>query len=138
MKSVIDCLIALMAWGAALEGYLLKETSLFERVCLFAGAFGQLKPEISCPLPFSLPLEGQRVEQADFVGKTCSGRSRQYLVIGDNLLMSLAPSVDSRQRVQVFGKLERSPFGSEDFVDPKEQEIERKNILTIVLEHGRQ
>jgi TRAP-type uncharacterized transport system fused permease subunit len=40
--TVVDCLIALMAWGAALEGYLLKETSLFERICLFAGALGLL------------------------------------------------------------------------------------------------
>ena len=40
--TVIDCIIALMAWGAAMEGYLLKETSLFERICLFAGALGLL------------------------------------------------------------------------------------------------
>jgi TRAP-type uncharacterized transport system fused permease subunit len=31
-----------MAWGAALEGYLFKETSLFERICLLAGALGLL------------------------------------------------------------------------------------------------
>ncbi len=40
--TVIDCIIALMAWGAALEGYLFKETSLFERICLLAGALGLL------------------------------------------------------------------------------------------------
>jgi len=40
--TVFKCLIALMAWGPALEGYLLKETSLFERVCLFGAALGLL------------------------------------------------------------------------------------------------
>jgi TRAP transporter 4TM/12TM fusion protein len=40
--TVADCLVALVAWGAALEGYLLKDTSLFERICLFAGALGLL------------------------------------------------------------------------------------------------
>jgi len=40
--TVIDCIIALMAWGAALEGYLFKETTLFERICLFIAAFGLL------------------------------------------------------------------------------------------------
>jgi TRAP transporter 4TM/12TM fusion protein len=40
--TVVDCIIALIAWGAALEGYLFKETNLFERICLFAAAFGLL------------------------------------------------------------------------------------------------
>ena len=41
--TVIDCLVALLAWGAALEGYLFRKTTLFERICLFAAAFGLLK-----------------------------------------------------------------------------------------------
>jgi TRAP transporter 4TM/12TM fusion protein len=40
--TVIDCLIALVAWGAALEGHLLRKTTLFERTCLFVAAFGLL------------------------------------------------------------------------------------------------
>ena len=40
--TVLDAIIALFAWGAALEGYLFKKTSLLERVCLFAAAFGLL------------------------------------------------------------------------------------------------
>jgi TRAP transporter 4TM/12TM fusion protein len=40
--TVIDCMIALLAWGAALEGHLFKETTWFERGCLFIAAFGLL------------------------------------------------------------------------------------------------
>ncbi len=40
--TVFKCIIALVAWGPALEGYLLKETSLFERICLLAAALGLL------------------------------------------------------------------------------------------------
>jgi TRAP transporter 4TM/12TM fusion protein len=42
LLTVFKCIIALMAWGPALEGYLFKETSLFERICLFAAALGLL------------------------------------------------------------------------------------------------
>jgi TRAP transporter 4TM/12TM fusion protein len=42
MLTVFDCIIALFAWGAALEGYLFKSTSLFERICLFGAALGLL------------------------------------------------------------------------------------------------
>jgi TRAP-type uncharacterized transport system fused permease subunit len=40
--TVFKCIIALMAWGPALEGYLFKETSAFERICLLAAALGLL------------------------------------------------------------------------------------------------
>jgi TRAP transporter 4TM/12TM fusion protein len=40
--TVFGCIIALMAWGPALEGYLFKETSVFERICLLAAALGLL------------------------------------------------------------------------------------------------
>jgi TRAP transporter 4TM/12TM fusion protein len=40
--TVFKCIIALMAWGPALEGYLFKETSLWERICLLAAALGLL------------------------------------------------------------------------------------------------
>ncbi len=40
--TVIDCIIAALAWGAALEGYLYKETNKIERICLFLAAFGLL------------------------------------------------------------------------------------------------
>ena len=42
LYTVLKCIIALVAWGPALEGYLFKETSLFERVCLLAAALGLL------------------------------------------------------------------------------------------------
>ena len=40
--TVFKCIIALMAWAPALEGYLFKETSLLERICLLAAALGLL------------------------------------------------------------------------------------------------
>jgi len=40
--TVIDACIALVAWGAAFEGYLLKETVWYERLGLFAAALGLL------------------------------------------------------------------------------------------------
>jgi TRAP transporter 4TM/12TM fusion protein len=40
--TVIDACVALVAWGAALEGYLLKETTWYERIGLMAAAFGLL------------------------------------------------------------------------------------------------
>ncbi|NWF92772.1 MAG: TRAP transporter permease [Syntrophaceae bacterium] len=40
--TVFDCIIALMAWGAAVEGYLFKETTLVERICLFVAALSLL------------------------------------------------------------------------------------------------
>lgn len=40
--TVVDACIALVAWGAALEGYLLKETAWYERIGLMAAAFGLL------------------------------------------------------------------------------------------------
>jgi TRAP transporter 4TM/12TM fusion protein len=40
--TVIDACIALVAWGAALEGYLLKETAWYERIGLIVAAFGLL------------------------------------------------------------------------------------------------
>jgi TRAP transporter 4TM/12TM fusion protein len=42
LYTVFKCLIALAAWGPALEGYFLKETNLFERICLLAAALGLL------------------------------------------------------------------------------------------------
>ena len=35
-------IIALVAWGTALEGYWFKKTTLLERGCLFLGAIGLL------------------------------------------------------------------------------------------------
>jgi TRAP transporter 4TM/12TM fusion protein len=40
--TVIKACIALVAWGAAFEGYLLKETAWFERLGLFAATLGLL------------------------------------------------------------------------------------------------
>src|SRR3989339_130061 len=40
--TVFCCIVALVAWGGALEGYLFKKTSLFERICLFIAALGLL------------------------------------------------------------------------------------------------
>ena len=40
--TVIDACIALVAWGAAFEGYLFKKTSWYERLGLFAAAVGLL------------------------------------------------------------------------------------------------
>jgi len=40
--TVIKACIALVAWGAALEGYLLKETAWYERIALLAAALGLL------------------------------------------------------------------------------------------------
>ena len=40
--TVFKCILALMAWGAALEGYLFKETLTLERICLLAAALGLL------------------------------------------------------------------------------------------------
>lgn len=40
--TVGSCVLALIAWGAGMEGYFLKETTLFERGCLLAGAVGLL------------------------------------------------------------------------------------------------
>jgi TRAP transporter 4TM/12TM fusion protein len=42
ISTVVSCIIALVAWGAALEGYWFKTTTLFERACLFAAAIGLL------------------------------------------------------------------------------------------------
>jgi TRAP transporter 4TM/12TM fusion protein len=42
ISTVASCIVALVAWGAALEGYWFKETTLFERATLFAAAFGLL------------------------------------------------------------------------------------------------
>jgi len=48
--TVIDACIALVAWGAALEGYLFKETTWYERVGLFAAAIGLLHEGIATDL----------------------------------------------------------------------------------------
>ncbi len=40
--TVIDACIALVAWGAAFEGYLFKQTTCYERLGLFAAAAGLL------------------------------------------------------------------------------------------------
>ncbi|MDI6726334.1 MAG: TRAP transporter fused permease subunit [Smithellaceae bacterium] len=37
--TVVSCLFSLVAWGAAVEGYLLKKTNLLERVLLFVCVF---------------------------------------------------------------------------------------------------
>jgi TRAP-type uncharacterized transport system fused permease subunit len=45
--TVIDACIALVAWGAAFEGYLFKETAWYERLGLFAAALGLLHEGIA-------------------------------------------------------------------------------------------
>jgi TRAP transporter 4TM/12TM fusion protein len=47
MVTVIDACIALVAWGAALEGYLFKETAWYERIGLFVAAAGLLHEGIA-------------------------------------------------------------------------------------------
>jgi len=42
LSTVLSCLIALVSWGAAIEGYLIRKTTFFERACLFISAFGLL------------------------------------------------------------------------------------------------
>lgn len=44
--TLTGCIIALIAWGAAIEGYLFKEATWFERLCLFIAAFGLLHESI--------------------------------------------------------------------------------------------
>jgi TRAP-type uncharacterized transport system fused permease subunit len=45
--TVIDACVAMVAWGAALEGYLFKETAWYERIGLFAAALGLLHEGIA-------------------------------------------------------------------------------------------
>jgi len=66
--TVIDACIALVAWGAALEGYLLKETTWYERIGLMAAAFGLLHEGIVTDLVgaaiFALVIVAQKVSIA--------------------------------------------------------------------------
>jgi TRAP transporter 4TM/12TM fusion protein len=66
--TVIDACIALVAWGAALEGYLLKETAWYERIGLFAAAVGLLHEELATDLAgvaiFALVIVLQKVSIA--------------------------------------------------------------------------
>jgi TRAP-type uncharacterized transport system fused permease subunit len=66
--TVIDACIALVAWGAALEGYLLKETAWYERIGLFAAAVGLLHEEVTTDLAgmaiFALVIVLQKVSIA--------------------------------------------------------------------------
>jgi TRAP-type uncharacterized transport system fused permease subunit len=48
--TVIDACIALVAWGAAFEGYLFKETAWYERIALLAAALGLLHEGIATDL----------------------------------------------------------------------------------------
>jgi TRAP-type uncharacterized transport system fused permease subunit len=63
--TVIDACIALVAWGAAFEGYLLKETAWYERVGLLAAALGLLHEGIATDIAgaaiFALVIVLQRV-----------------------------------------------------------------------------
>jgi TRAP transporter 4TM/12TM fusion protein len=66
--TVIDACIALVAWGAALEGYLLKEATWYERIGLMAAAFGLLHEGIVTDLVgaaiFALVIVAQKVSIA--------------------------------------------------------------------------
>ena len=66
--TVIDACIALVAWGAALEGYLLKEATSYERIGLMAAAFGLLHEGIVTDLVgaaiFALVIVAQKVSIA--------------------------------------------------------------------------
>jgi len=42
ISTVIASIIALVSWGGALTGYLLRKTTIFERVCLLVSALGLL------------------------------------------------------------------------------------------------
>jgi TRAP transporter 4TM/12TM fusion protein len=42
VMTVLSAIIALISWGGALEGYLLRKTTLFERGCLFVSALALL------------------------------------------------------------------------------------------------
>jgi TRAP transporter 4TM/12TM fusion protein len=42
LLTVFDATVALVAWGAALEGFLFRRTTFLERSCLFGAAFGLL------------------------------------------------------------------------------------------------
>ena len=63
--TVIDASIALVAWGAAFEGYLLKETAWYERLGLFAAALGLLHEGIATDIAgaaiFALVIVLQKV-----------------------------------------------------------------------------
>jgi TRAP transporter 4TM/12TM fusion protein len=63
--TVIDACIALVAWGAALEGYLFKQTTWYERIGLFAAATGLLHEGIATDLAgaaiFALVIALQKV-----------------------------------------------------------------------------
>jgi TRAP-type uncharacterized transport system fused permease subunit len=45
--TVASACVALIAWGAALEGYLLRDTAWYERIGLFAAAVGLLHEGIA-------------------------------------------------------------------------------------------
>jgi TRAP transporter 4TM/12TM fusion protein len=66
--TVIDACIALVAWGAALEGYLLKEATWYERIGLMVAAFGLLHEGIVTDLVgaaiFALVIVAQKVSIA--------------------------------------------------------------------------
>ena len=68
LLTVFSCLIALCAYGAALEGYLFKPASLFERICLLAAALGLLHEGIITDLIgaalFALVIVLQRIALA--------------------------------------------------------------------------
>jgi TRAP transporter 4TM/12TM fusion protein len=63
--TVIDACIALVAWGAALEGYLFEETAWYERLGLFAAALGLLHEGIFTDIAgaaiFALVIVAQKV-----------------------------------------------------------------------------
>jgi TRAP transporter 4TM/12TM fusion protein len=68
LLTVFDCIVALICWGAALEGYLFRETTWFERSCLFVAAFGLLHEGLATDLLglglFVLAIVIQRVRIA--------------------------------------------------------------------------
>ena len=68
LYTVFKCVIALAAWGAGLEGYLFRETNLFQRICLLAGALGLLHAGIETDIVgiclFILVIALQKISMA--------------------------------------------------------------------------
>jgi TRAP-type uncharacterized transport system fused permease subunit len=67
--TVIKACIALVAWGAALEGYLFKESAWYERIALFAAALGLLHEGIATDLAGAALFAGVIVMQKLAIAK---------------------------------------------------------------------
>jgi TRAP transporter 4TM/12TM fusion protein len=66
--TVVDACIALVAWGAALEGYLFRETAWYERLGLFAAAGGLLHEGVVTDLAGAAIFAAVAVSQRVAIG----------------------------------------------------------------------